>query len=109
MRPILINEAELPYLRDADGLPTAGDGPQKDISRFREKRIQAVLAGAWDITIEGAIVEGAWSTIQANVTAGNTLLSVADFWRFIRIVTNVAGAAVDYDVELGGYEVGAWE
>ena len=110
-RPILSHEAQIDYLRDGAGAPDTGNGAAKDTSRFTDKRIQIVLAGAWDIDIEGSVDGTTWVTVTGagNLLAGSVIIEEPLWWRFMRIVSNVVGTDAEYSVHLGGLAQGDWE
>lgn len=109
MRPILEHEALLEHAVDGAGAPATGAGTAKDTSRFRDMRIEWVLAGAWSLSIEGTIDGSTWTSIAGPLTAGNGIVEVAKFWRKIRVNATVVGTAGQFSVVIGGWTVGDWE
>lgn len=100
------------------GTPIPGAGPEKPTDRFTEKRVQFAgsFGGGWDVDLEGTVDGDNWVTIQANVTAA-AIIEVAQYWRYMRLNTNVVGDLVstgspygvadqpDFTASLGGYEL----
>ena len=134
-RPILSHDRYFHVARNAVLItgstwttPITGNGPRKDVRRFRDIRIQ--FGGAfntWDLSLEGTLDGDNWinvntsvgSTVPALITAVG-LFELPGFWHGLRLVTNTLGdlasskiPSVDdvptFTAALGAFEVGSWE
>lgn len=105
-RAILDSEAALAPRLDANGDPETGTGPEKSIGRFvGVSLIHSFGITAWDITVEGSVDGVNFQTIPGggNLT-GTDAISVPDFWRTIRVVSNTVDTLATFDAVLSARE-----